>query len=80
MKFQSNNNFETLEHVHVMTFTSHDIQNMGPLQPWDRYALEHFSRDEASIEEKLMALQILARAIESGHDAPRYQDTAELTE
>ena len=64
MRFESESDFEKRVTVHKVTVTDEDMRDVGSLSSWDEFALAHFSRDGASIEERLMGLQILIRAIE----------------
>ena len=49
-----------------LEITRADVLGARPFDEGDRLMLEAFGRDDASIEERLMGLQIWARAIEEG--------------
>lgn len=62
------------ETVMTLRVTGHDLRAMRPLDDFDKRAMECFNRDGASIEERLMAAQIIVRAVEEGNVAARAQD------
>lgn len=46
-----------------------DMESMEHLKPTDNLMLKEFGRADATIEERLMGLQILARMVEEGKPA-----------
>lgn len=65
MRLEHRPDFETQQEVYTLTLEREDMQRLWPLHDHDMAMLKYFAREEASIEERLMGLQVLARVIES---------------
>jgi hypothetical protein len=64
MKLTASETPQTGDRTYTLTISATDLESMAPLDKHDKFALEQFNREVTSIEERLMGLQILARAIE----------------
>ena len=65
MHLTAETNPEYRERTYTLVISDTDLQNMEMLNENDRFALAHFGRAEATVEERLMGLQILARNIQT---------------
>lgn len=55
----------TLErHVHIVLSDRDVLEAYGKMTRYDRMELDYFGRADATVEEKLMALQVYARTLE----------------
>lgn len=55
----------TLNRIVKVTITDYDIMiAYGRMDSMDRYCMDQWSRDDASVEERFMALQLIARKLE----------------
>lgn len=67
MLLEEFNDPTSLSRVYKLTITDKDLHDIYlKMTPYDKMMVEYCGRDESTLEEKLMGLQVYARVLEQG--------------